>query len=79
MSKKRIPVDDGNDPSEVGHFDVPINERQALLYEMAKRQGVKPIKDVKDLYGDLFSKDESVDDFLTWLDELRHSDRNQTH
>ena len=46
------------------------------LREMAREQGVKPIKKIEDLYRySLGAGDESVDEFLTWVQQIRKSDK----
>lgn len=42
--------------------------------ELAARQGVEPITDAADLRGDFWPEDESADDFLAWLRNLRRED-----
>jgi hypothetical protein len=51
-----------------------INPAHARLWERARQQGVKPIKSIKDLRGDLWPEDESVDEFLDWVRAIRRSD-----
>jgi hypothetical protein len=43
----------------------------ARLWELARQQGVEPIRNIKDLQGDFWPEDESVDDFLAWVKEIR--------
>ncbi len=47
----------------------------ARAWELAKRQGVKPIQNRDDLKGDFWPEEESVDEFLAWVRELRQSDK----
>ena len=47
----------------------------ARIWELAKQQGVKPIRSVEDLKGDFWPEEESVDDFLSWLRDLRQNDK----
>jgi erythromycin esterase-like protein len=51
------------------------DQKHAKLRELAKQQGVKPIRSIEDLYGDFWPEEESIDEFLEWLRELRHSDK----
>jgi hypothetical protein len=51
------------------------NEAHARAWELAKRQGVVPIKNMDELRGDFWPEDESIDDFLAWVRELRQSDK----
>jgi hypothetical protein len=43
----------------------------ARAWELARQQGVKPIRDIKELQGDFWPEDESVDEFLAWVRETR--------
>jgi hypothetical protein len=47
----------------------------ARAWELAKRQGVKPIQNMEDLRGDFWPEEESIDDFLAWVRDLRQSDK----
>ncbi len=47
----------------------------ARVWELAKRQGVKPIRSMDELKGDFWPEEESVDEFLAWVRELRQSDK----
>ena len=51
------------------------DQKHAKLRELAKQQGVKPIRSIEDLYGNFWPEEESIDEFLEWLRELRHSDK----
>lgn len=44
------------------------------LREMAREQGVKPITSFEDLPRDIGGQDESVDEFLDWVQQIRKSD-----
>lgn len=50
-------------------------EKHAKLREIARQQGVKPIKSIKELQGDFWPEDESVDDFLELVRAIRHQDK----
>jgi hypothetical protein len=39
--------------------------------ELAAEQGVQPIGDPRTLRGDFWPQDESVDEFVSWLRDLR--------
>lgn len=39
--------------------------------QIAEEQGVKPVKDIKDLVGDFWPEDESIDDFIAAVREWR--------
>ena len=43
------------------------------LRQMAREQGVQPIENFDDIPADLWPADESVDDFLNFIRELRNS------
>jgi hypothetical protein len=45
--------------------------RSKSVEELAAEQGVKPIENVDDLSGDFWPADESADEFLAWLRQLR--------
>jgi hypothetical protein len=47
----------------------------ARIWELARRQGVKPIRNMAELQGDFWPEEESVDEFLAWVRELRQSDK----
>ena len=44
-------------------------------WELAKQQGVKPIRSIEELQGDFWPEEESVDDFLSWVRDLRQNDK----
>jgi len=43
----------------------------AHIWELARQQGVKPVRSIEDLQGDFWPEEESVDDFLAWVREIR--------
>jgi hypothetical protein len=47
----------------------------ARAWELARQQGVKPIKSIKELQGDFWPEEESVDEFLELVRSIRHQDR----
>jgi hypothetical protein len=47
----------------------------ARAWELAKQQGVKPIRSIEDLQGDFWPEEESVDEFLDWVREMRQQDK----
>ncbi len=49
----------------------------ARIRELAKQQGVEPIKSIRELQGDFWPEEESVDDFLAWVREIRQESRKQ--
>jgi hypothetical protein len=44
--------------------------------ELARQQGVKPIRCIEDLYGDFWPEEESVDEFLEWVRSIRQQDND---
>ena len=44
-----------------------IHARQEKLHELLRQKGVKPLQSIKDLQGDFWPEDESVDEFLEWV------------
>jgi hypothetical protein len=53
-------------------------EAHARAWELAKQQGVVPIRDIKELRGDFWPEDESIDDFLSWLRATRREDKDRS-
>ncbi len=53
-------------------------QAHARVWELAKQQGVGPIRSIKDLQGDFWPEDESVDDFLAWLRKTRQEDQGRS-
>jgi hypothetical protein len=51
--------------------------RSWTVEELAVVQGVKPIASPEDLKGDFWPEDESSDDFLTWLRNLRRENKGE--
>ncbi|MCY7344622.1 MAG: hypothetical protein LH614_00220 [Pyrinomonadaceae bacterium] len=52
-----------------------VEERHAELREKARKQGVKPIKRIEDLYGN-FADDVDIDEFLEMVREIRNEGKN---
>lgn len=50
------------------------NRAHERAWELARQQGVKPIKSIKELQGDFWPEDESVDEFLEFVRSIRHQD-----
>jgi hypothetical protein len=46
-------------------------QAHARAWELARQQGVEPIRDIKELQGDFWPEDESVDEFLEWVRAIR--------
>ena len=55
--------------------DEEREQAHARIWEMARQQGVKPIQNMEELKADFWPEEESVDDFLSWVRELRQSDK----
>lgn len=49
-------------------------QAHARIWELAKQQGVEPIRSIKDLQGDFWPEEESMDEFLSWLRATRQED-----
>jgi hypothetical protein len=45
------------------------------VWELARQQGVEPIRSIKELQGDFWPEEESIDDFLSWLRATRQEDK----
>jgi len=52
-----------------------VEKHHAELREMARKQGVKPIQRIEDLYGD-FADDVDIDEFLEMVRQIRNQDKN---
>ncbi len=52
-----------------------VEERHAELREKARKQGVKPIQRIEDLYGD-FADGVDIDEFLEMVREIRNEGKN---
>jgi hypothetical protein len=55
--------------------DEARRKAHARAWELARQQGVVPIRDIKELQGDFWPEDESIDDFLAWLRATRQEDK----
>ena len=55
--------------------DSAANSAHERAWELARQQGVKPIKSIKELHGDFWPEDESVDEFLARVNALRGNDK----
>lgn len=53
-------------------------QAHARAWELAKRQGVKPIRSIEDLQGDFWPEEESVDEFLDWVRDIRQQDKSRS-
>lgn len=53
-------------------------QAHARAWELARQQGVEPIRDIKELQGDFWPEEESVDEFLSLVRGIRQQDRVKT-
>jgi hypothetical protein len=59
--------------------EAPLTEEEerksahARARELARQQGVKPIHNMAQLKGDFWPEEESIDEFLSWLHDLRQN------
>jgi hypothetical protein len=49
-------------------------QAHARARELARRQGVEPIRSIEDLRGDFWPEKDGVDEFLRWLRATRQDD-----
>lgn len=47
----------------------------ARIWELARQQGVKPVRSIEDLKGDFWPEDESVDEFLELVRAIRQQEK----
>ena len=52
-------------------------QAHARAWELARQQGVKPIRSIEDLQGDFWPEEESVDEFLDWVRAMRQQDKSR--
>lgn len=52
-------------------------QAHARLWELARQQGVEPIHSIKELQGDFWPEEESIDEFLSWLRATRQEDKDR--
>jgi len=53
-------------------------QAHARAWELAKKQGVKPIRSIEDLQGDFWPEEDSVDEFLDWVQVIRQQDKSRS-
>jgi len=53
-------------------------QAHARAWELAKRQGVGPINSIDDLPRDPSPEEDSVDEFLSWIDSIRRQDKDRS-
>lgn len=54
------------------------NRAHARAWELAKRQGVKPISSIEELPRDPCPEEDSVDEFLSWIYAIRRQDKDRS-
>lgn len=54
------------------------DEAHARALELARRQGVEPIRSVEDLRGDFWPEEDSIDEFLSWVRAVRQDDARRS-
>ncbi len=54
------------------------NLAHARARELARRQGVKPIRSIDELPRDPCPEEDSVDEFLSWIYSLRRQDKDRS-
>jgi hypothetical protein len=50
-------------------------QAHARAWELARKQGVKPIRSMAELKADFWPEEESIDEFLSWVRALRQADK----
>jgi hypothetical protein len=78
MSTEERENQSANVPDSPAAKEDALNEAHARAWELAKRRGVLPLRDVNELRGDFWPEDESIDDFLAWLRTTRREDRDRS-
>lgn len=53
-------------------------QAHARVWELARQQGVEPIRSIKDLQGDFWPEEETADEFLSWLRATRQEDKDRS-
>jgi hypothetical protein len=64
--------------ARIAEEEAALNQAHARAWELAKRQGAKPIRSIEDLQGDFWPEEESVDEFLDWVRALRQQDKSRS-
>jgi hypothetical protein len=67
-----------NEPEAQAAKEAARKRAHARAWELARQQGVTPIRDIKELRGDFWPEDESIDDFLAWLRATRQEDKGRS-
>jgi hypothetical protein len=74
MAEKNSTLEESGAPLENSFSETYRHERHKRLRELARQQGVKPIQSIRDIEGDFWPENESVDDFLDLVRSIRHQD-----
>ncbi|HEY0097433.1 MAG TPA: hypothetical protein VGB76_00650 [Pyrinomonadaceae bacterium] len=53
-------------------------EAHGRARELARRQGVEPIRGIEDLRGDFWPEEDNADEFLSWVRTLRQDDARRS-
>lgn len=53
-------------------------EAHARALELARRQGVAPIRNIEDLRGDFWPEEDNADEFLSWVRTIRQDDTRRS-
>ena len=54
------------------------SQAHARAWELARQQGVVPIRDIEELPGDPCPEEDSVDEFLSWIYSIRRQDKDRS-
>ncbi len=61
--------------NDAEHRHEPLDEDELSLDELARRQGVRPVRNVHDMARpDMFGSDEELEEFLAHVTASRHAD-----
>jgi hypothetical protein len=61
--------------NDAEHPDLPVDEDELSLDELARRQGVRPVRSVHDMARPhVFESDEELEEFLAHVAASRHAD-----
>ncbi|MCP4696798.1 MAG: type II toxin-antitoxin system VapB family antitoxin [Gammaproteobacteria bacterium] len=52
--------------------------KTASLEELIQQQGINPVTDIRDLAGDFWPENESIDDFVKFIRQQRREDAEQS-
>jgi len=66
----------GSEPEAQAARDEARRRAHERAWARAKQRGLLPLRDVKELKGDFWPEDESIDEFLAWIRATRHEHLN---